>query len=516
LRKIHVTDKPATIAAITCVVVFLVCYFSFDWIPRSLATRRLTQQADLMMRGFQEAMESARKDLARLPAFEALNCQNGASPSLALREFDNEYVRWYGVERNGTIVCSSPIVRFDLPPPRSRYRLNDEWSAAMVHPFWGGDDLLVIQTRGEMRYMAVLQPLLFDFESPAECVKCVSYAGSMGPNHEIQIQSGMTNEPGAISFIRQTVVFGAPVRLTYSATQEYVAGFTPTGRMLAAGIAAIVSLTLSFFVYWLMMRRTSVDSVLRRGLRDDEFLPYYQPIVDARNGTVLGAEALARWYHGGKLIPPAQFIPFAEESGLIRPITEQLVKKVLRDLRRFGWVGTDRYISINAVPDQIQKTDFCEVLVKQLEESGIPGRNFAVEITERRKLADLAEGRRHLLVLSGAGVDVKIDDAGTGFGGFSYVQELPVSTLKIDKMFIDTLRAGGDAKRSVLDAIIKFAMTSGLETIAEGVETVEQIEQLVALGVHAIQGYVYARPMPASELMKWIEAGGALKPSQGA
>lgn len=119
-------------------------------------------------------------------------------------------------------------------------------------------------------------------------------------------------------------------------------------------------------------------------------------------------------------------------------------------------------------------------------------------------MKNLTAGRDHLLCPADAGVDIKIDDAGTGFGGFSYVQELPVSTLKIDKMFVDTLLAEGDAKRPVLDAIIRFAKESGLSTVAEGVETKEQVDYLVQAGVHAIQGYVYSRPMPAEKLMGWV------------
>ena len=129
---------------------------------------------------------------------------------------------------------------------------------------------------------------------------------------------------------------------------------------------------------------------------------------------------------------------------------------------------------------------------------------MSVELTERRQFTDLESGRRALGKLVANGIDVKLDDAGTGFGGFSYVQELPIGTLKIDKMFVDTLRIGGDAKRQVLDAIVRFAQTSGLQTIAEGVETPEQVAQLSAMGVFAIQGYVYAKPMKGDDFIRWM------------
>jgi sensor c-di-GMP phosphodiesterase-like protein len=262
-----------------------------------------------------------------------------------------------------------------------------------------------------------------------------------------------------------------------------------------------------------MIRRTSIRSLIERGLRKGQFLPYYQPIIDARDGSILGAEALARWQLKGELIPPSQFIDYAEESGLIRQITDQLIDKLLQDLKALGWVGSHRYISINVMPDQITESRFCEQLLAALSEHGIPGRNIAVEITERRKLHNLAEGRRRLEQLEASGIRVEIDDAGTGFGGFAYVQELPVGTIKIDKMFVDTLRTREDAKHQVLEAIVSFAQKSGLETIAEGVETTEQVDDLLRMGVHAIQGYVYARPMPAADLINWIAAGGIQVPA---
>jgi sensor c-di-GMP phosphodiesterase-like protein len=374
----------------------------------------------------------------------------------------------------------------------------------MTTPAGGRSQLLVMQKRGDLEYIAMLDPLIFSFQSLAGCTDCVTYRGTVGRKGEVEFGAGETKDPTVISVTYDARLFTTPVQLTYSATAAYVSGFRRAGNGLAAGISAAAALVLSLWLYAMLERRSSLAHLLKRGIHDNEFLPFYQPIVDARDGTVLGAEVLVRWSRKGKLIPPGMFIQFAEESGLIEPITEQILGKVLHDIREMGWVGSDRYISINAVPDQIIHTDFCENLVRRLAESGIPGRNLAVEVTERRQLDDLPEGRKRLQRLVDAGISIKIDDAGTGFGGFSYVQELPVHTLKIDKMFVDTLRSHDDAKRPVLDAIIDFARHSGLDTIAEGVETQDQVDQLLKSGVHAIQGYVYARPMPAEQLRKWI------------
>jgi EAL domain-containing protein (putative c-di-GMP-specific phosphodiesterase class I) len=469
MRRLFATDISAPLAATTCVFVFLVCFFSLGSMSRYLASRELARHTDVMVRGLEEAVDGTRRELEQFPPIEALNCRDGTSEVLAQRAFENPYIRWVGVKRAGEMICRSGLVNRDPGPAGHLYRIDDVWSIGVVE---GKSDIVYLkQRRGDTEFIAIPETMMFDFESSIDCPQCVAYEWVVDrPGFVVKFGDW---KRVVIRHTEDALIWGIRAKVTLGASQPYVDTFQSGGRILAAGIAAIVALTLSFMLYGLLARQTSVASLMREGLRQSEFLPYYQPIVDGRDGSVLGAEALVRWSRRGKLVPPGQFVPEAEENGLIGPITEQVVKKVLKDIKKLGWVGTNRYISINAEPDQIMKTDFCKSLVKQLTDSGIPGRNIAVEITERRQLTDLAVGRDRLLCLANSGVDIKIDDAGTGFGGFSYVQELPVSTLKIDKIFIDTLRAKGDAKRPVLDAIIHFARESGLSTIAEGVETNE-------------------------------------------
>jgi EAL domain-containing protein (putative c-di-GMP-specific phosphodiesterase class I) len=498
---------------VTFAVVFVVCFLCLERMPRWIAKRHLSEQGETMARGFDDAFEAAHRDLMKLPDIDHLNCKDGASPSLGLRVFDNDFVRWFGVAREGKIICGSPILQFDLPREERRYRMSLDWSAGMSTPARGGQQLLVMERRGDLEYIAMLDPLIFGFQNLAGCVSCVTYEGALGRKGEVRFGAGATADPVVISVEYDAMLLTTPAKLTYSATKAYVAEFNRMGEGIAVGISAAAGLVFGLWVYALLVRRASLAHLLRRGIRNNEFVPFYQPIVDARDGNVLGAEVLARWNRKGRMISPGLFIQYAEDNDLIEPITEQIIGKVLVDIKELGWVGSDKYISINAVPDQITHSGFCDYLVAKLAESGVPGKNIAVELTERRQLADLTEGRKRLLQLVEAGVDVKIDDAGTGFGGFSYVQELPVHTLKIDKMFVDTLRSRDDAKRPVLDAIIDFAKASGLETIAEGVETQEQVDHLLKSGVHAIQGYVYAQPMPVAELRSWMAAGKARVPA---
>ena len=202
------------------------------------------------------------------------------------------------------------------------------------------------------------------------------------------------------------------------------------------------------------------------------------------------------------MIPPNQFIPFAEDSGLIIPITEQLLYRVIQDIKRLEWAGKEKFMSVNIVPEHLYNDDLYNTIKALKTDDSWDFNNLSLEITERQKIEDMALAKATLLKFYELGIDLKLDDAGTGYGGFSYVQELGISTIKIDKMFVDVIGTD-DMKNSVLASIIAFAEASSMKTIAEGVENHEQVEYLAQHGVYKIQGYVYAKPMPINELIEW-------------
>ncbi|MFA0213313.1 EAL domain-containing protein, partial [Vibrio artabrorum] len=217
-----------------------------------------------------------------------------------------------------------------------------------------------------------------------------------------------------------------------------------------------------------------------------------------------GAEVLVRWRkNDGSILPAHQFISYVEDSGLIIPITYQLIEKVMRDLINIGWKDGNKFISINIVPEHLTNDHLCQRIVSLCELYKIPTSTISLEITERLKIPNLEQAKATLANFHKYGIHLKLDDAGTGYGGFSYVQELGINTIKIDKMFIDTI-GKTDVKNNVLEAIISFIKTSGLDAIAEGVESQEQVEYLKQQGVYNIQGYVYAKPMNLNELESWI------------
>ncbi|MGY3902396.1 EAL domain-containing protein [Aeromonas lusitana] len=249
--------------------------------------------------------------------------------------------------------------------------------------------------------------------------------------------------------------------------------------------------------YWLLRNyRRSLKGLLHTGLVHQEFVPFYQPIIDSRTRVVVGFEALLRWERAGDLTSPGAFIAYAEEQGLILPMTEQLLGKVIEDLPQ---LMPEQWVSVNLVAAHIEHPH----LRNQLQRHDWPSpARLTFELTEREPIRDIQAAISEITLLQEKGYHFKLDDFGTGYGGFAYLQRLGIRQIKIDKMFIDTIGTD-DPKRNLLDAIIAFGRKSDMEMIAEGVETQAQVNYLALHGVYLIQGYLFARPMPLHELLQW-------------
>ncbi|MDM5072833.1 MULTISPECIES: EAL domain-containing protein [Aeromonas] len=289
--------------------------------------------------------------------------------------------------------------------------------------------------------------------------------------------------------IRQTLWAGKALE-RYARQQARHHGLWYGGALGALLVAA----------YWgLRNYRRSLKGLLQAGLARREFVPFYQPIVDNRSQQVVGFEALLRWQRGRELVPPGAFIDYAEEQGLILPMTEQLLERIMTDLPR---LAPAQWVSVNIVATHLEQPN----LRTLLQRHGWPSpTRLTFELTERKPITDIKAAIGEITALQQLGYHFKLDDFGTGYGGFAYLQRLGIRQIKIDKMFVDTIGTD-DLKRTLLDSIIAFGHESGMEMIAEGVETGEQVEYLHQHGVHLIQGYVYARPMALARLQIWLLA----------
>ncbi len=254
--------------------------------------------------------------------------------------------------------------------------------------------------------------------------------------------------------------------------------------------------------------KVTIESELRWAIHQHELRIYYQAKVDVRSSRVIGAEALLRWMHPVRgLTGPMEFIPIAEECGLIVLITQWVMQEVCRQLAVWRAEGRrDLPVSINLDATSLQSPVLVKSVAAALEENRLPPSSVEFEVTESSLMSDVTQASRTLQALRDIGVKLSIDDFGTGYSSLTYLKRFPVDVLKIDRSFIkDLLTDHNDA--ALTTAIIAMGHSLNLELIAEGVETWEQVDFLVERQCFLVQGFLFAKPLPAAEFALLVESG---------
>jgi diguanylate cyclase (GGDEF)-like protein len=248
---------------------------------------------------------------------------------------------------------------------------------------------------------------------------------------------------------------------------------------------------------------SALEAELRQAVDDGQFVVHYQPIVSTADGHCIAAEALVRWAHPERgLLSPAEFLDVAEHTGVILPIGEQVLRQACADVA--GWRDGDHEVAlhVNASPSELAHPRFVSVVRECLAEHALAPERLIIEITESTVL-DSPAVQATLDVLAGLGVGIAVDDFGTGYSALTTLRTLPVDIVKIDKSFVAGA-ATEVADQAVLEAIAQMADRLGLQTVAEGVESVEQQEFIERAGITAVQGYLHQRPVPAEEFAAWL------------
>jgi diguanylate cyclase (GGDEF)-like protein/PAS domain S-box-containing protein len=256
------------------------------------------------------------------------------------------------------------------------------------------------------------------------------------------------------------------------------------------------------------LERMALEGRLRRALERDEFVLHYQPIVDLRTGAIVGMEALLRWQHPERgLLGPDTFVPVAEDSRLIIPIGEWVLREACLQLRRWHDAGfTSLRIAVNLSGRQFQQQELVKTVERSYLEAGIPPECLDLEITESVAMQSVDWTASVLRSLQRMGVRISIDDFGTGQSSLSYLKHFPLTTLKIDRAFVKDIRVNPDGE-AIVKAVIALAHILKLRVVAEGVETEQQIAFLREVECEEMQGYFYSRPLPAENLRGILEAG---------
>jgi len=262
--------------------------------------------------------------------------------------------------------------------------------------------------------------------------------------------------------------------------------------------------------------RLELENSLRHALERGEFEVYYQPQVDLHTGRLVGFETLVRWYHPERgLVSPSEFIPVAEETGLIVPLGWWVLKEACHQAREWQ----ERYpsdppllMNVNLSARQLKRPDAVDTVERLLKETGLQPRCLSMDITETALIvAPENESTIALKRLRELGVRISIDDFGTGYSSLAYLRRLPANILKVDKSFVDGL--GKDVEdMALVQLIVDTAHTLGMHVVAEGVESAEQAKQLREMGCDMAQGYYFSEPLPPEEASAFLTKHGAVSP----
>ncbi len=256
----------------------------------------------------------------------------------------------------------------------------------------------------------------------------------------------------------------------------------------------------------LIKQQTEILNQLRQAIHNDEFTLHYQPIIRLKDNSIDGTEALIRWVHPVKgFIPPLEFISLSEKNGFIKDITEWVFKEAADQFKEWGSSNKNFKVSINLSAVMLMNDKFITNLIKWIQEHHIDCSKFNLEITETAIISDIQKSVHVLNSLKRLGFTIALDDFGTGYSSLTYLQKLPIDTIKIDRSFISNIKEDTE-EFYVLKYMIDLAHHLKLTVVAEGIETLEQAEMVKKYNVDFAQGYYYCKPMPQNRVLEYFKA----------
>jgi EAL domain-containing protein (putative c-di-GMP-specific phosphodiesterase class I) len=257
------------------------------------------------------------------------------------------------------------------------------------------------------------------------------------------------------------------------------------------------------------LKRLELKADLQRAVDNEELVLHYQPVIELETGRIEGFEALVRWEHPVRgMVPPLDFIPLAEETGLIVPIGNWVLREACRraiELQERFPTDPPLHMAVNLSARQLQRPEVVSDVGLALMETGLEPSHLVLEITESVMMQDVELSTQRLTELKELGVKLAVDDFGTGYSSLNYIRRFPVDILKVDKSFVDGVTGGGE-ESALAAAIIELASILRLRPVAEGIERADQLEKLLALSCDLGQGYYFARPLPPDAVDELLTA----------
>ena len=483
LRAVPRIQGPAmmVVAGITAVVVLTVhptgALGPYAVVPAVITLLAASARMTLALRQANTAAEAVKlsqtDDLTMLPNRRAvrqrLDAAVAATEPLALMLLDLDGFK----EVNDTLGHAAGDTVLQLAALRMRDALPDDMIVARL----GGDEFaIVVSCRDEIALMETAQSVL------AELIRPVLVDGiEIAPSASIGIAVSLDTDTVGSDIMRRADVAMYQAKITRRGTALYDAHADEFSRS-----------------------RLQLAEELRKGLVNGQVELWYQPQIDAATQHLCGLEALVRWQHPTQgLLTPIAFLPAARRAGLMGMLSDTVARLAVRDLN--GWLaaGLDVRVAINCAPPELLSQVFLPRLYASLDEWMVPADRLVLEVTEDSFLAEPERARAILLEMREHGLQVAIDDYGTGFSSLAYLRDLPVQELKIDRSFVNNI--GADLRsRMIVASTIQMAHALDMRIVAEGVEDAETAAQLVDLGADVLQGYHFARPIPAAQVEQWV------------
>lgn len=415
-------------------------------------------------------------------------------------KYYNQFIRVLGIITSGAR-CSSSGVDLNNDVLAAIYNNDGDGSFILSTP-QDGHEYIMAHKSDKGLFYAILNNAWIDPMLAMICEGCFNVIVNAKVNNSYaSVIKGDMKSPAWAHSVHQE---GAHFHMSLTPTTLLSAKVENWYNQYAYIISSLFGGILLFFYFIVFShRQISYKVLISKALENDEFVPYYQPIVDSSCTKIIGAEVLVRWIRAnGEVVYPSSFINDIEsDDRMLMMLTTKLIDQVCQDKQRIG--HQDKlWFSINIGSRHFMNDD----LLNYMSRIGEYGKGIAFEITERQPLHDLRVVASYVDALKNLGHKIKIDDFGVGYGGFSYLQEIDVDAIKIDKMFVDTIGTD-DVKIKVLESIISMAQENNYEIIAEGVENVDQVRYLLSKNVRFIQGYYYSPPVNIDDFLILIKVG---------
>ena len=339
--------------------------------------------------------------------------------------------------------------------------------------------------------------------------RMIGYSRLAVPGGTLVGESGAAPDPAAAqeAFLQQLRSERYGLTMTVAMERQgVIANYEDLRRigMMVTGVTALVILLFALIFPWRRVDNPVAD--IAKAILGDEFVPYYQPVVDLQNGKLLGAEVLVRWRRkDGSFAEPGTFVPLMESSGLVLELTRSLMRRVRNELGEAIGRRPAMAVAFNIAPAHFDDALILNDVGTIFDGSPLKLSQIVLELTERYEVENLTTMRRTIAALQGLGCKVAIDDMGTGHSGLSYILKLGVDIIKIDKIFVEAIGTESHSK-AIIETLIDLANNMRMEIIAEGVETFDQVSYLRERGIRAAQGYAFAPPLPSSSFLQLLEA----------